>query len=142
MNKIHLTLISLAILSTIGCGNEVKKSKYQTVDGDPMGMKLYTLKNGLRVYMSVYKDAPRIQTLIATRAGSKNDPADATGLAHYLEHMLFKGSSKIGALDWEKEKVMLKEISDLYEAHRNAKPEDRAAIYAKIDSVSQDAAKW
>jgi predicted Zn-dependent peptidase len=91
--------------------------------------------------MSVYKDAPRIQTFIATRAGSKNDPADATGLAHYLEHMLFKGSSKIGALDWEKEKVLLKEISDLYEEHFKANPEERKKIYEKIDAISFQAAK-
>ena len=117
------------------------KYQYETVAGDQLGAKIYTLKNGLKVYMSVNKEQPRLQTFIATRAGSKHDPADATGLAHYLEHMLFKGSSKLGALDWEKEKAMLKEISDLYEAHRVAKPEDRAAIYAKIDSLSFLAAK-
>lgn len=118
------------------------KYKYETVKDDPLGAKIYTLKNGLKVYMSVNKEQPRIQTFIATRAGSKNDPADATGLAHYLEHMLFKGTSKIGSLDWEKEKVLLKQISDLYEAHRKAKPEERAAIYAKIDSLSTIAAQY
>ncbi len=118
------------------------KYKYETVKDDPLGAKIYTLKNGLKVYMSVNKEQPRIQTFIATRAGSKNDPADATGLAHYLEHMLFKGTSKIGSLDWEKEKVVLKQISDLYEAHRKAKPEERAAIYAKIDSLSNVAAQY
>ena len=107
------TLLSIAVLSisVLSCnknkGMTGSKYKYETVENDPLGAKIYTLKNGLKVYMSVYKDAPRIQTFIATRAGSKNDPADATGLAHYLEHMLFKGSSKIGALDWEKEKVLL-----------------------------------
>gem|GEM_PF-6668476 len=55
--------------------------------------------------MSVNQEAPRVQTYIAVRAGSKNDPADATGLAHYLEHMLFKGTEKYGSLDFEKEKV-------------------------------------
>lgn len=115
---------------------------FETVEGDPMGVKIYTLANGLKVYMSVNKDAPRIQTMIATRAGSKNDPSDATGLAHYLEHMLFKGTSKVASLDWEKEKVLLTQISDLYEAHRTAKPEERAAIYHKIDSLSGLAAQY
>ncbi|MFT5646952.1 MAG: zinc protease [Aureispira sp.] len=115
---------------------------FETVEGDPMGVKIYTLANGLKVYMSVNKDAPRIQTMIATRAGSKNDPSDATGLAHYLEHMLFKGTSKIASLDWEKEKVLLQQISDLYEAHRTAKEEDRTAIYNKIDSLSGLAAQY
>jgi len=154
MRSIKIILLAASVgLVAVSCNRNVKKSsdkmetttatkyKYETVAGDPMGVKMYTLKNGMKIYMSVYKDAPRIQTFIATRAGSKNDPADATGLAHYLEHMLFKGSSKLGALDWEKEKVLLKEISDLYEKHRDAKPEERAAIYKKIDEVSNKAAK-
>lgn len=152
MKKFHLSLFSLALLSMMNssCGDkknpdktpETAKYQYDTVANDPLKLKLYTLKNGLRVYMSVNKNEPRIQTYIAARTGSRNDPADATGLAHYLEHMLFKGTSKMGALDWEKEKVLLQQISDLYEQHRAAKPEDRPAIYAKIDSVSQEAAKF
>jgi predicted Zn-dependent peptidase len=136
--------ITLLLALSTGCKTNQKMSykyNYETVENDPLGTKIYTLKNGLKVYMSVYKDAPRIQTYVATRAGSKNDPADATGLAHYLEHMLFKGSSKIGALDWEKEKVLLKEISDLYEEHFKANPEDRKKIYEKIDAISFQAAK-
>lgn len=155
--KIYSTLFALGMLSLFESGckptqNNTDSSnttttqtsgkyKYETLANDPLGVKIYTLKNGLKVYMSVYKDEPRIQTFIAARTGSRNDPADATGLAHYLEHMLFKGSSKIGALDWEKEKVLLKQISDLYEKHRTAKPEERAAIYAEIDKLSNDAAK-
>ncbi len=141
-------ILSLAVFSILlsGCNSKnnkkmTSKYQYETVENDPLGTKIYTLKNGLKVYMSVYKDAPRIQTYIATRAGSKNDPADATGLAHYLEHMLFKGSSKIGALNWEKEKVLLQEISDLYEEHFAANPEERKKIYEKIDAISYQAAK-
>lgn len=117
------------------------KYVYDTIPNDPLGTKIYTLSNGLKVYMSVFKDAPRIQTYIATRAGSKNDPADATGLAHYLEHMLFKGTGRIGAIDWQKETVLLQEISDLYERHFNASDEQRKKIYEKIDSLSFKAAK-
>ena len=104
-------------------------------------VKIYELKNGMKLYLSINKDAPRIQTYIATRAGSKNDPSDATGLAHYLEHMLFKGSHKLGALDWEKESKLLKEISDLYEDHKNADESERVTIYKKIDSLSTAASK-
>ena len=66
--------------------------KYESVDNDPMGVRIYTLSNGLKVYMSVNKDEPRIQTYIAVRVGSKNDPRETTGLAHYFEHMMFKGT--------------------------------------------------
>lgn len=74
---------------------------YETVTNDPLKARIYTLSNGLKVYMTVYKNAPRIQTYVAVRAGSKSDPHTATGLAHYLEHILFKGTSKIGTSDWD-----------------------------------------
>jgi hypothetical protein len=78
---------------------------YEFVAGDPMGMRLYTLDNGLKVYLSQYKDAPRVQVYIPVKAGGKNDPADNTGLAHYLEHMMFKGTDTYGTIDFEKEKI-------------------------------------
>ena len=67
-----------------------KTYTYTAVPNDPMQVRVYTLENGLKVYLSQNKDAPRIQTNIVVRAGSKYDPSTATGLAHYLEHMLFK----------------------------------------------------
>lgn len=119
------------------------KYSYITVAGDPLQARIYTLKNGLKVMMSVNKSEPRIQTLIATRAGSKNDPANATGLAHYLEHMLFKGTDKFGTLDYAKEKVLLDKIDALYEEYNHTTdPATRKAIYRKIDSVSGEAAKY
>ncbi|MCF0173416.1 MAG: hypothetical protein HUJ91_06810, partial [Bacteroidales bacterium] len=49
--------------------------KFETVEGDPLKTKIYTLDNGLKVYMSVNKDEPRLQTAICVRVGGKNDPA-------------------------------------------------------------------
>ena len=107
-----------------------------------MGLKIYTLSNGLKLFLSVNKNEPRIFTNIVVRAGSKYDPDDCTGLAHYLEHMMFKGNQKIGALDWEKEQVLLEKIADLYEQHKQeTDPEKRAALYRDIDQTSFEAAK-
>ncbi|NQY06746.1 MAG: insulinase family protein, partial [Flavobacteriaceae bacterium] len=115
---------------------------YETVSDDPTGLRLYTLDNGLKVYMSQNVDEPKIQTYIAVRAGSVYDPSDNTGLAHYLEHMVFKGTDVIGTQDWEKEKVLLKQISDLYEKHKAEKdPAKKLEIYRQIDAVSQEASK-
>src|SRR6185295_9667532 len=100
---------------------EEPKQAYVTALGDPLNARIYTLKNGMKVYLSVYKDAPRIQTYIAVNAGSKNDPANATGLAHYLEHMVFKGTDVFGTRDWKKESVEIKKIENLYEVYRNTK---------------------
>ncbi len=131
--------LSLLLFSLTLCQAQIN---FETVKNDPVKAKIYTLKNGLKVYLSVYKDAPRIQTFIAAKTGSKNDPADATGLAHYLEHMLFKGTSKVASLDWNKEKVLLQQISDLYEENRTASDAESAKIYQKIDSLSSLAAQY
>jgi zinc protease len=116
---------------------------FDTVPNDPFKARIYTLKNGLKVYISVNKDAPRIQTLFAVKAGSKFDPAQTTGLAHYLEHMMFKGSHDFGTKDWAKESVLLDSVSAYFEYHKNETDEaKKKALYAKIDSFSYEASKW
>lgn len=117
--------------------------EYTTITHDVNGVRIYTLKNGLKVFLAQNFDAPRIQTYIPVRTGSNNDPSDNTGLAHYLEHMMFKGTSKIGTQDWNKEKVLLDQISELYEQHKaEADPEKKKEIYKKIDEVSQVASQY
>ncbi|HOZ88300.1 MAG TPA: insulinase family protein, partial [Bacteroidia bacterium] len=116
---------------------------YEYALNDPLNARIYTLRNGMKVYLSVYKNAPRIQTFIGVKAGSKNDPANATGLAHYLEHMVFKGTDVYGTKDFKKESVEIKKIEALYEVYRNTKDDkQRARIYHQIDSVSGVAAKY
>ena len=110
---------------------------YESVTNDPTGLRLYTLNNGMKVYLSQNKDAPTIQTFVAVRAGSSYDPKESTGLAHYLEHMVFKGNDKFGTNNWEVEQGYIAQISDLYEAHRaESDPEKKETLYRKIDSVS------
>jgi predicted Zn-dependent peptidase len=116
---------------------------YQTVTGDPLGARFYKLPNGLTIILSVNKAEPRLFTAIAVKAGSKFDPADNTGLAHYLEHMLFKGTDKYGSLDYSQEKVYLNQIESLYDQYNKERDEQkRNGIYAKIDSVSSIAARF
>ena len=111
--------------------------KYETVAGDPLGTKIYTLDNGLKVYMSVNKETPRIQADIAVKVGGKNDPSETTGLAHYFEHLMFKGTRNFGTADYEAEKVLLDQIEALFEVYRNTTDEaERAELYHQIDSIS------
>ena len=157
MKQFNVFVLSLVLLITFSCKQaESKKTayaaktetdaggfSYELVNNDPTGLRLYTLDNGLKVYLSKNSDEPKIQTYIAVRAGSNYDPKESTGLAHYLEHMVFKGTDEISALDWEKEKVYLKQISDLYEAHRAEQdPEKKKAIYKQIDEVSLEASNY
>ncbi|MDR1436984.1 MAG: insulinase family protein [Candidatus Symbiothrix sp.] len=114
--------------------------RYEEVTNDPYQARIYTLENGLKIYLSKNTDEPRIQTIIAVRAGSKDDPRDNTGLAHYLEHMMFKGTDHFGTSDWEKEKPLLDTIFNLFEEHKAAETaEARKAIYKQIDALSNKA---
>ncbi|MGJ8745702.1 M16 family metallopeptidase [Polaribacter sp.] len=152
MKELKLLCISFLLITAVSCKTNEEKSykvtsekdtnglTYETVENDPTGLRLYTLENGLKVYLSQNADEPKIQTYIAVRAGSNYDPKESTGLAHYLEHMVFKGTHKIGTADWEKEKGYLEKISDLYEQHRAEKDADKKlALYKEIDEVSLEA---
>ena len=127
----------------LGMSAQAKDYKYETVKGDLMQTRIYTLDNGLKVYLSVNPEKPRIQTYIAVRTGSKNDPAETTGLAHYLEHLMFKGTTKFGTNNPEAEAPLLTDIEQRYEAYRKlTDPEARKQAYHEIDSVSQLAAQY
>ena len=100
-------LFFLLILIATGCTKQKYQDKtvtdkngftYEIVTDDPIQARMYTLKNGLKVYLSYNADEPRLATLIAVRAGATAEPAETTGLAHYFEHMMFKGTSKIATL--------------------------------------------
>ncbi|MDD4395166.1 MAG: insulinase family protein [Bacteroidales bacterium] len=134
--KIFICLVT-CFLSAMTIHAQVSAYTYQTAQNDPLNAKIYTLKNGLKVYMSVYKDVPRIQCYVAVRVGSKNDPAQTTGLAHYLEHLMFKGTSQIGTTDWAQEKPLLDRIEELFELYRvETDAQKRADYYHIIDSLS------
>jgi predicted Zn-dependent peptidase len=113
---------------------------YQSFSNDPTNTLIYTLPNGLKVFMSVNKDQPRLQTYIAVRVGGKNDPAETTGLAHYFEHLMFKGTEQFGTQNYAAEKPMLDQIEQLFETYRVTTDSlQRVQIYHQIDSISYQA---
>lgn len=144
MQRLHkfttavLTLIAFSVI--LSCG---PRYSYQTVESDPLNARIYTLDNGLKVYMTVNKETPRIQTYIAVRVGGKDDPSETTGLAHYFEHLMFKGTSKFGTQNYEMEKPLLDQIEVLFEEYRaTTDPQERKAIYSRIDSISLEASRY
>jgi predicted Zn-dependent peptidase len=112
------------------------------IPGDEMGVTVHRLSNGMTVYISTDRQKPRFSAWIAVRTGSRNDPADSTGLAHYLEHMLFKGTDDYGTLDLEAERVHLDAIEALYAELRGADDDRRAKIFAEIDKHTQATAQY
>ena len=107
------------------------------------GLSTYTLDNGLTVYLWEDHNAPDVTGYVAVRAGSIDEPMEYTGLAHYLEHMLFKGTEKIGSVDWEKEKPLYEQIIRLYDEYSDATdPKVREELTTKINEASLEAAKY
>ena len=105
-------------------------------------VETYKLDNGLTVYLNEDPTANRVFGAVAVNAGSKNDPADATGIAHYLEHLLFKGTTEMGTWDFEKEKIHLDSITYWYEELGKTEEADkRIFIQQKINEQSVAAAK-
>ena len=91
--------------------------------------------------MSHFEKEPRIQIFTAVKAGGKNDPENNTGLAHYLEHMMFKGNKFFGTKDYEKEKPLLDSIENLFNEYSKLDDEnERKNLYKTIDELSNKAA--
>lgn len=107
------------------------------------GFQHYQLPNGLNVYLWEDHNQPNVHGAVVVKAGSVDDPHAYTGLAHYLEHVLFKGTQTIGSTDWEKEKTHYERIIQLYDAHaEETDPLKRADLEKQINEESIAAAKY
>ena len=147
--KTILALLCLPVLLFAGEGITMKTAvdrgghPYEYVPNDPFDVRIYKLKNGLTLYLSRNTAVPRVAVMTMVRAGSTDEPEQSTGLAHYFEHMMFKGSPRMGSLDWAKEKKLLDRISDLFEQRKKeSDPKKKELLYQEIDKLSGEAAKY
>lgn len=107
------------------------------------GLKTFKLKNGVSVYIWEDNTKPDVFGMISFKVGSVNDPENFTGLAHYLEHVMFKGTQKIGTLDWSKEGPVYEKIIAKYdEMAVEADPEKKKALGLEINELTREAAKY
>ena len=106
------------------------------------GLKALKLKNGLSVYIWEDDTKSDVFGIVAVRTGSVNDPAEYTGLAHYLEHVMFKGTDKIGALDWAAEEPLYQQIIAKYDEMADATdPAKKEFISQEINDLTVQAGK-
>jgi zinc protease len=151
LRKIQFVTSIVAIFFLASCEKQNKfqlktdtsgKYEYEYVTNDPLKVRIYMLQNGLKVYLSQYESEPRIQTQIAVKAGGKNDPSQNTGLAHYLEHIMFKGTSDFGTTDWQKESSYLDSIEHMFTKYGTLTDSvERVNYYKLIDKVSNESSK-
>ena len=110
---------------------------------DPLKVHTYTLSNGLTVYLNEDHNTTSVFGAVAVRGGGKRDPKDATGIAHYLEHLLFKGTEEMGTIDYDIEKIFLDSIEVKYDQLGKTKDEDkRLAIQKEINELSIKAVEY
>ncbi len=119
------------------------EAKPEIINQEGVGFNQFKLKNGLTVYIYEDKNMSDVLGAVIVKGGSKNDPADATGIAHYLEHMMFKGSRNVGTTDYSKEKIYLDSINLMYDNMVfDTDTAYRANLYKKIDQYSQKAMEY
>lgn len=107
------------------------------------GLKGFKLKNGLTVYVWEDSTKPDIFGMVGVKVGAVNDPEDLTGLAHYLEHMMFKGTQTIGSMDWEKEKPLYEQIIAKYDEMANeTDPAKKEAISLEINKLTIESSQY
>ena len=127
------TLILLAFVLAFGAAGAQDKLKVET----------FYLPNGLKVVVAEDHSEPKIFGSMIVHAGSKHEDTAATGVAHYFEHMMFKGTDRIGTTDWAKEKPLLDSISAAYDRLRDARSdEERNAIQLEINRLNVEASKY
>lgn len=102
----------------------------------------FTLKNGLKVYLNQDTTASNVFGGVLVRAGSIHESPDATGMSHYLEHMLFKGTQNLGTTDFESENVHYQKIITMYEQLETVTGGKRKKIQDQINAESIAAAKY
>ena len=111
--------------------------------GKTQQLSVMTLRNGATVYIWEDKSKPDVFGMIAFKVGSVDDPEQYTGLAHYLEHVMFKGTQTIDALDWEKEKPIYENIIAKYDERAAlSDPAAREAVDKEINDLTREAAQY
>lgn len=109
----------------------------------PLKVETFYLSNGLKVIVAEEHSQPKIHGAVIVHAGSKNEDTNATGVAHYFEHIMFKGTDRIGTTNWAKESLYLDSISDAYDRLQSTKVDSlRRKIQLEINRLNIEASKY
>ena len=128
-----LCFLLLSVLTVVAASGQTEKLNVET----------FYLSNGLKVIVCEDHSEPKIYGSVVVHAGSKNEDTAATGVAHYFEHIMFKGTDRIGTTDWAKERLYLDSISKAYDRLHDAKNDnERHDIQLEINRLNIEASKY
>jgi len=138
--KTIITGLVFFITTSFYCQSQDLTDSYKN---NTFGFNEIKLANGFTVILNEDHTEPKVFGVIITKAGGKNDPKDATGMAHYQEHMLFKGTQDLGTTNWLEEKPHIDKIFELYDLLGKTKnTEERKKIQQQINEESLKANEY
>jgi zinc protease len=137
-----LSLLFIVFIQFTYSGIYAQETTTKNIPGK-INVNQYKLPNGLTVILNEDHTKAEVVGLVIVKAGMKNDPADAIGLAHYQEHMLFKGTQNLGTTDWKAEKPYIDSIFIFYDTLGNTTDAaKRKEIQVRINGFSLMANKY
>ncbi len=128
------------LLSLVIVGLSCRSTSSGYLRDDPLRLHHHRFDNGLQLVVSENPGSGRVWCEVVVKTGGFNDAADCSGLAHMLEHMLFKGSDRMGALDPAAEEPLLEQIGQVLELRRKASPKQADRLLQKAAEISAKAA--
>jgi zinc protease len=133
----HKTILMVVVLYIVSTFYTYSQHIFDANKNYKISFKELKLSNGFTVILNEDHTESKIFGVVITKAGGKNDPKDATGMAHYQEHMLFKGTQDLGTTNWEKEKPHIDKIFELYDLlGKTRNTEERKKIQQQINDES------
>ena len=130
----RMRLFAVALTLTLSCQTWAQMAK-------SLEVKEQKLSNGMTVWLNEDHSQPKVFGAVVVNAGAKDCPN--TGIAHYFEHIMFKGTDEIGTIDYAQEKPWLDSIAAAYDRLSTTKDEaQRTAIQKDINRLSQKAGEF
>ncbi len=126
-------------LSVMACAFAVIMSSAQV--NPATQVQEFELSNGMKVWLNVDHSQPKVFGAVVVNAGSVDCPD--TGIAHYFEHIMFKGTDELGTVDYDAERVFLDSISMKYdELALTSDPKQRTSIQHDINQLNIKASQY
>jgi len=138
--KLCITFLLTALLLSPFSGFAAEEDPFSTLK---QNVKKITLDNGLRVIYLKRANAPVFSGNVFVKAGGVDEVVGKTGVAHFLEHIAFKGSKTIGTKDFKRETELnnkLQVILNSNSAHKNEalQTEEAKAILKELETLLVD----
>jgi len=135
MHFFKTIIVSWLLLATSILCMADDSAPYSKID-----VKEFTLKNGMMFLIVERPTIPQVACRVAIRAGSALEDTGKTGIAHLLEHMMFKGTKNFGTLDVKKDMELQRLIEDTYQvvlAEREKRNPNRELIEEKLAEMNR-----